>query len=75
MWLCLAIDVVVIVVFGLRLFVVGFAHQDMSEISFPGWGVVIVILVYGASSHRRSVHVRVIFLKLSTAHARTSSSS
>jgi len=44
MWLCLAIDVVVIVVFGLRLFVVGCAHQDMSEISFPGWGVVIVIL-------------------------------
>jgi len=23
------------------------AHQDMSETSFPGWGV--VILVYGAS--------------------------
>jgi len=45
--ICLAIDVVVFVVFGLHSFVVWCAHQDMSETSFPGWGV--VILVYGVS--------------------------
>jgi len=43
----MAINVVVFVVFGLHSFVVWCAHQDMSETSFPGLGV--VILVYGAS--------------------------